>query len=100
MRERLVRIEKSPNAKKKYRAVIQRAGREFSVDFGARGYSQFRDSTGLGIYSRLDHGNRARRRNYFMRHSGVPTKAAAMRVENAKSPGKWTPKKLSHKYLW
>lgn len=100
MPDRILKIVRSPAKGKKYRAVIRRDGGLVSVDFGAKGYEQFRDSTGLGLYSKSDHGDRARRRDYFSRHSGVPTKTEAMKVENRRSPGVWTAKKLSHRFLW
>lgn len=96
--ERVLEIKKSPNPRKKYRAIVASPGaRPRAVDFGATGYEQFRDSTKLRIYENKNHGDKARRRNYFLRHSGVPTKAAALAKERGK---RVTAKYLSHKFLW
>ena len=100
MRDKIIKLVRSPDPKKKYRAIIQRGDRRVSVDFGGRGYEQYKDSTGKGFYTRKNHGDKSRRRNYFLRHSGVPTKTEALKVENKKNPGVWTARKLSHKYLW
>lgn len=100
MRDRILSIQRSPKKDKKYRAIVQRGEKKVPIDFGGKGYEQYKDSTGKGYYTKYNHGDKTRRRDYFMRHSGVPTKAEAMKVENRKNPGKWTPKKLAHKYLW
>ena len=41
------------------------------IHFGDRSMEQFRDSTGLGLYSSLDHGDAARRRSYVVRAMGI-----------------------------
>ena len=54
----------------KYGAVIRtHDGHTRRLYFGARGYGQFRDSTGEGLYSHMDHGDPKRRAAYFSRHS-------------------------------
>ena len=65
------------------------------VHFGDNRYQQYKDSTGLGLYSHLDHGDKRRRAMYFQRHSDVGKKKAALRKTK-----KNTPKWFSHKYLW
>ena len=90
-----IKFFKSNRKNKKYLAVILFNGKLKMEHFGDRRYEQFKDSTGLGLYSHLDHGDLKRRKNYFLRHSGVPTKKEAMLKEK---PG--TAKWLSHKYLW
>ena len=100
MRETLVRIKKGSAKGKKYTAVVRdnQTGRERAIHFGAVGYGQFRDSTPLGLYRSGDHGDESRRRSYFLRHSGVASKSAAIKKESA--GGAYTAKLLSHKYLW
>jgi hypothetical protein len=101
VKERVVSIARSKRKGKKYVAVVARPGRRTRrVHFGATGYEQFRDATGCGAYSRGDHGDSKRRKNYFSRHSGVPTKREALRREWRRSRGSLTPKLLSHLYLW
>lgn len=89
-------IKRSTRKGKKYMANVDGKW----IHFGASSYEQFRDSTGLGLYSHKDHNDNKRRFNYFMRHSGVPTKAAAIQKEMDKTGGKFNAKILSHKYLW
>ena len=102
MREKLVSIERSPRAQKKYRATIFNPERQRvrHIDFGASAYEQFKDSTGLGLYTKANHGDAKRRRAYFQRHSAVRTKREAIAKEREKSGGLYTPKLLSHEYLW
>ena len=50
------------------------------------------------LYSSKDHNNPKRRQNYFNRFSGTKYKAQAIKIERAK--GKYTPKLLSHMFLW
>lgn len=56
----------SPNSKKKYRVILS-DGRK--VDFGAREYSQYKDTTPLKAYSHLDHLDKKRRERYYARHN-------------------------------
>ena len=102
MKEKLVSIQPSPHPAKKYRATIYNpiSGRTRHIDFGASAYQQFKDSTGLGLYTKANHGDPKRRRAYFSRHSGVATKSAAIEKERAKSHGMYNAKLLSHEYLW
>ena len=100
MREVLVRIERSRARHKKYTAIVRSktTGRTRRVNFGDSRYAQYMDRTPLRAFTAKDHRNVARRRNYFRRHSGVASKSQALRRERAS--GKYTPKLLSHMYLW
>jgi len=100
MQETLVRIEKAKAKHKKYSAIVRNkiTKKERKINFGDNRYENFKDSTPLKLYSSKNHGDKKRRKNYFTRHSGVPTKAEAVRKEKAK--GKYTAKLLSHLYLW
>jgi len=101
MTETLIRIERSTHKGKKYMAIVRSAtGSERKVHFGAIDYEQYRDSTPLKLYKSKNHMDGRRRMLYFSRHSGVRTKAAALRKEIKKSGGVYTPKILSHRYLW
>ena len=65
---KLLRFEESTTKNKKYDAVIKHtSGRIKRIPFGDKRYEQFRDSTGLGVYSHLDHGDRKRQINYLKR---------------------------------
>ena len=75
-------------------------GRTRAVHFGQAGAAQYRDGTPLRDWAAHDHRDAARRRSYFRRHSGVASKAEALRIEKRRSGGRFTPKLLSHIYLW
>ena len=88
---RLLRFERSKNPKKKYDAILEdvKTKRTQRVPFGSRQplYEQYKDSTGLKLYSRLDHGDEKRRKNYLARHEKTRHK-------------KWSPSWFSWRYLW
>ena len=102
MEEVIVKIIKSTRKGKKYTAIVRdkKTKKERKISFGAIGYEQFRDSTPLGLYTSKNHGDPKRKKNYFTRHSGVPTKAKAIKKEIEKSGGKYNAKILSHRFLW
>ena len=102
MEEVLVKIIKPTRKGKKYTAIVRnkKTKKERKISFGQLGYEQFRDSTPLKLYSSKDHGDPKRKKNYFTRHSGVPTKAKAIKKEIEKSGGKYNAKILSHRFLW
>ena len=64
-------FEKSHLTGKKYNAILKNktTGRLLRVPFGVRGYEQFKDRTGLGKFSSLNHLDKQRRQNYIKRHS-------------------------------
>lgn len=69
---KIVGIEASPRRGKKYRAHLEhkRTRRRVVVDFGAVGYSQYRDSTGLALYADDDHLDETRRARFQTRFRG------------------------------
>lgn len=94
---KLVRFEKSSNPTSKYQAILQNkeTGKEVKIHFGGirpNGvpYEQFKDSTGLGLYSQYDHGDKMRKRLYRNRHSN----------EKKSFKDFWTAGFLSWTYLW
>ena len=67
---KLIGFEISPQKYKKYNAILRHeSGKLKYIPFGDVRYQQFRDSTGLGVYSHLDHGDRKRQINYLKRHA-------------------------------
>lgn len=89
---KLVGFERSKVSGKKYDAILRskktrKDGRLRRVPFGAVGYEQYRDSTGKGLYTHVNHGDPKRRRNYRTRHQG----------ENKR---KFSSGYFSWKYLW
>lgn len=97
-----VKIIISPNKNKKYKAILynKKTQRVRTLHFGANGYEQYADSTHIKKYKKYNHCDRKRRQKYFLRFSGVKTKTEALKKEWAKSNGLYTPKILSHIYLW
>ena len=102
MKEKIVKIMRSKAKGKKYAAEIfsPATGKTRTVNFGGLGYAQYKDRTNLGLYSHLDHGDRARMGRYFLRHSGTRNRRRAIQLERAKSGGIYNPKILSHELLW
>ena len=86
---RLVRFERSRTKNKKYDAIIEdrKTKRTQRVPFGQIGYAQYKDSTGLKLYSRLDHGDEERKKNYLARHEKTRHK-------------KWSSSWFSWQFLW
>ena len=84
-----IKFQKSNTKSKKYDAVLyNKQLKKFkNVPFGAIGYSQYEDNTGLGLYSHLNTHNKERRRLYRLRHAGE---------EKRKYSSGW----FSLKYLW
>ena len=102
MKEKIINLKKSTIKGKKYTARVKNinTGKERTIHFGGKGYEQFKDSTGLGHYSHVNHGTLKRKQNYFNRHSGEKTKRKAVIKELKKSNGYYNAKILSHIYLW
>ena len=61
------KIYKSTRDKKKYMVEYK----DKLIHFGDSGMQQYRDSTGEGLYSSLDHGDKARRQSYVARAMGI-----------------------------
>jgi len=64
-------FEKSSTKNKKYNGIFKNidTGKLKKLPFGDRRYSQYKDSTGLGLFSHLDHVDPKRRALYRKRHS-------------------------------
>jgi hypothetical protein len=74
----LLGFEKAKNKLKKYTAVLENkeTKRKKRINFGAikpNGdvYEQYKDTTGLGLYTKYNHNDVNRRTNYRKRHSGT-----------------------------
>ena len=59
----IVKFRRSESKNKKYDALIQnkRTDKMYIIPFGDKQYQHYNDSTGLGLYSNLDHNDKARR---------------------------------------
>ena len=76
----------------------KKTGKTRIINFGSAINEQYFDSTPLKLYSDKNHNDPKRRQNYFNRFSGTKYKTQAIKIERAK--GKYTPKLLSHMFLW
>ena len=67
----LDKLQKSKHKFKKYDAVlINKINNKFvNIPFGDSRYEQYKDTTGLKLYSSKDHGDKIRRDAYRARHS-------------------------------
>ena len=101
MKERIIKFTRGPKYKK-YTAHIYNTQTRKSrkIHFGDKRYQQYRDSTPLKLYKHLNHGTRKRMQNYYSRHSGTKKRGEAIENEKRKSCCLYTPKILSHIYLW
>jgi len=78
-------VSKAKN--KKYSVYVKDPSKKSGmklISFGDKRYGQFKDK--LGNYSKLDHGDKDRRKKYYARHGKATSKDTA----------KW----WSHKILW
>jgi hypothetical protein len=92
---RNVEFEKSPRKGKKYRVYFTLGGEEYVVDFGQLGYEHYKDSTPLKLYSRLNHGDKERRRLYIARATNIVDRQGRLTGDDPTSPNYW-----SIRYLW
>ena len=101
MKEKIIKFVKGPFPKK-YTAYIKNKKTKTKriIHFGDRRYQQYKDRTGLGLYSHKNHNTRKRMQNYFSRHSGTKNRTKAIKKEIKKSNGLYNAKILSHIYLW
>jgi hypothetical protein len=69
---KFIEFKKSKAKNKKYDAILQNksTGSLKRVPFGDARYEQYKDSTGVGLYSHLDHHDEKRRKQYRLRHHG------------------------------
>ena len=90
-------FKKSSRKGKKY-SVVTPSGK--TIHFGAlkadgKGYFHYKDSTGLGLYSHLDHGDKERKKRYRDRHSKILLKDGTPAYKSKEHPAYW-----SYYYLW
>lgn len=88
----MVEFKKSTREGKKYMAKTP-SGKW--VHFGSTSYKHYKDTTGLGLYSHLDHGDPKRRSNYRKRHSTIRTKSGNLAYRDKEQPSYY-----SYYFLW
>lgn len=66
-----IKFTKSPIKYKKYRAILKnkKTNKLKSLDFGDNRYEQYKDSTGLDLFTHKNHNDKKRRENYRKRHN-------------------------------
>jgi hypothetical protein len=77
---------------KKY-SVITPSGKK--IHFGNKNYHHYKDSSGLGIYSHLDHLDKKRRASYRARHKAILKKDGKPAYLDKEQPAYY-----SYKFLW
>jgi hypothetical protein len=77
---------------KKY-SVITPSGKK--IHFGSSNYKHFKDVTGVGAWSHLDHNDEKRRSLYKKRHSAIETKDGNPAYKDKEQPAYY-----SWNYLW
>jgi len=88
----MVEFKKSTRKGKKY---MVRTPKGKLIHFGASDMEQFKDSTGLGLYSHKDHGDNERRKRYLARAKGIKDKNGNLTWNNPETANYY-----SVKYLW
>ena len=87
-----MKFEKSKLKNKKY-SVITPKGKK--INFGDKRFQQFKDSTGLGLYSDLDHNDKKRKKNYCKRSGNIKDKKGNLTKNDKESPNYY-----ARKFLW
>jgi len=90
-----IQFEKSPLKNKKYRVFFNLGKEEYYVDFGQKGYEQYKDSTPLKLYSKYDHGDKYRRYKYLTRAEGIVNGQGKKTADDPRGANYW-----SIRYLW
>ena len=87
-----MQFKKSTRPGKKY-MVIAPNGK--TIHFGDIKSEQYRDTTGLGLYTYLNHNDEKRRASYLARAKGIRNKAGELTWKDKNSANYF-----SIKYLW
>lgn len=84
-----VEIVKSKADNKKYAGILKnrKTGKLKTVNFGSSSNQQYFDSTGLGLYTHLNHNDKKKRENFKKRFA---------RLLDKKYSATW----FANKYLW
>ena len=87
-----MKFEKSKLKNKKY-SVITPKGKK--INFGDKRFQQFKDTTGLGLYSDLDHNDKKRKKNYCKRSGNIKDKKGDLTKNDKESANYY-----ARTYLW
>ena len=101
MKETIVKLSRGPFPKK-YTATLKdiKTNKTRILHFGDSRYEQYKDRTSLKLYANQNHGDKSRQANYYNRHSHEKNRKKAILKEKQKNNYYYTPKLLSHIYLW
>lgn len=88
-------FKKSTRKDKKYMVKVGDKWIHFGAVVNMVPMQQFKDSTGLGLYSKYDHGDKKRRDAYRARHKAIKLKDGTLAYKNKNSASYW-----SWRYLW
>ena len=86
-----MQFKKSTRKGKKYMVVVD--GK--TIHFGDSSMHQFKDSTGLGLYTHLNHNDEKRRASYLARAKGIKNRQGELTWKDKNSANYY-----SVKYLW
>ena len=86
---------KSTRSNKKYMVYYDNKWIHFGAIKNNVPMDQYKDSTGLGLYSKYDHKDPKRRENYRNRHRAIKLKDGSYAYKNKSSSSYW-----SWHYLW
>jgi len=88
-------FKKSTRKDKKYMVKVGNKWIHFGAIVNGKPMEQFKDSTGLGLYSKYDHGDKERRKRYLARAKGIKDKQGNLTWKDKESSNYY-----SIKYLW
>jgi len=91
---KFVKFEKSDRKGKKYNAILENreTKRQVKVPFGDSNLPQYRDTTGLGLYSKKDTLDKNKRKQFRARFSALKQKSDFKNYYSAMY--------YSYKFLW
>lgn len=89
-RNRILEMKKSKKINKKYDVYFNG---KYLVSFGDSRYQHYKDK--IGLWSALDHNDKARRKNYLARAKGIKDKKGKLTKDNINSANYF-----SINYLW
>lgn len=91
----LYKIFKSKSKNKKYSVYVIKNSKKTLIHFGDKRYQQFRDTTPLRLYKKLDHMDNDRRRRYLQRSRKIRNKKGELTHKDKNSSNYY-----SIKFLW
>jgi len=88
-------FKKSTRKGKKYMVKVGNKWIHFGAIVNGKPMEQFKDSTGIGLYSKYDHGDKERRKRYLARAKGIKDKQGNLTWKNKESANYY-----SIRFLW